>query len=157
MLIIRPEQLDALARCGEQAFAEYAVEHLHGAAGDDEARALARHALSKGRHYGLEEHYDYLRYLNLAFVLGTDFDADPGYAAILGDPGLPPRTRMGMATQRAIEAEEQELAEDLEVDIDERDDELEPEPEWEEPEPDDDWIDGPDGSEQEELVGPDRC
>jgi hypothetical protein len=83
-LVIRAEQIEALARPGLERFVRVAVEHVrtHFAAlaaslGEPEVERGVRHALARARHHGFETERDLLGFVTLAFVFGKDFDTDP--------------------------------------------------------------------------------
>ncbi|MEK7404893.1 MAG: hypothetical protein AAB225_07270 [Acidobacteriota bacterium] len=148
MLVIRPQQMEALRRAMERQFENRALAHLRlylpdecEALGETGVRATIRYAMHQARQYGFEEEYDILRYLNLMYALGFEFDADRRYTwarEILGLRHMQPRARMDLLTQRALKSLEPPpapaekfywLPEEPALN-----DELEPEEEWVEPE-----------------------
>ena len=81
MLVIRAEQMAALGAELLRGFEVRALEHVQEyfpeqcnalAAGD--RREVVRYGLERARQYGFESEYDLLRFLNLMFTLGGDFD-----------------------------------------------------------------------------------
>jgi hypothetical protein len=89
-----------------EGFIAKAVKHLHeslpeecAARGDSAVRESARLAVEKGRRYGLDEEYDYLRFLNLMYVLGFDFDRLPWASGLLENPKIRPRRKMDMVIE----------------------------------------------------------
>ena len=113
MLVIRHAQMQAFSLAAIRQFERRALEHVRGcfpgsyeALGEEGARASISWGVEKARGYGLSEEYDVLRFINLMFALGFDFDEDPAYAwaaEILRDPDWSPGARMDMLTARAIE------------------------------------------------------
>jgi len=67
-------------------------------------RANVEAALSRGREHGFESEYDLLRYCNLSFTLGSDFDRSARYpwaGDVLGSRVYSPRTKMDLLWQLA--------------------------------------------------------
>ena len=86
MLVIRAEQMRALADARRKQFADRAVAHvrenfagLFEALGEAGARAVVAAAIRKGDHYQLTAEHDYFRLLNLVMLLGQEFDMRPEY------------------------------------------------------------------------------
>ncbi|HKG92799.1 MAG TPA: hypothetical protein VKA84_12935 [Gemmatimonadaceae bacterium] len=139
MLTIRDAQLEALSQARWKDFERRAVRYLEAALpaecaslGAAAVRESVQTAIRKGRAYGLVEEYDFLRYLNLMYALGFDFDTSPAHAwarEILDRPGLQPRARMDLLTDATLERERAAEAEAEGVDAD---DEPEDEPDADE-------------------------
>ncbi len=148
MLVIRPQQMEAFRLAREREFENRALAHLRlhfpgecAAIGETDARNTIRFALFKARQYGFEEEHDVLRYLNLMYALGFEFDADRRYPwarETLGFRHMQPRARMDLLMQQAEAAiaPPQEPAEvpDWLPEEPALNDELEPEEELVEPE-----------------------
>lgn len=113
MLHIRSEQMEALEQAQRRRFEDEAVAHVRSiwrdaaAQQDDDAvRTAVRRAFARAAEYGFDEEYDQLRYLNLVYALGPDFDERlPWATTILADHDRPPRSRMDELTERALAAE----------------------------------------------------
>ena len=111
MLVIREQQLEVLSRAMRRHFEDLAVAHLQSALPDRceamgaaAVRASVMKAMQAARMYGLVEEYDILRYLNLMYVLGLEFDRDsrfPWAADILSDSQLQGRTKMDLLMEQA--------------------------------------------------------
>jgi hypothetical protein len=104
MLIIRESQMAALRRDRIARFDYKALAHVRkyfpeqcAAVGDDIALAYVREGLARARSYGLISEYDLLRFLNVMFTLGSDFDSNRQYAwvrPVLDNRAAPATTRM---------------------------------------------------------------
>ncbi len=114
MLVIRQAQIDALSAALSQRFEERMVAHLWEvvpedceALGDEEVRRSIQTCLRKAREYRISTAFDILRYLNVMYVLGLDFDTDPRFPwarELLLDFGISPRVRMDRLVRRTHEA-----------------------------------------------------
>ena len=109
---IRDEQMEALAAAMESPFYERTIRFLRehwadecaGREDDDLKRTIAR-ALRRVRGYGLDSEQDAVRYLNLMFRLGSEFESDPRYAwvsELLADTQIPAEHKLELATARVI-------------------------------------------------------
>lgn len=97
MLVIRRQQIRALAAPGIDAYVRRAGDHLRrffpeqvAALHPEQVDEAIRHGLDRAESYGLETEKDLLRYLTLMFVFGRSFDADgkfPWAAEILRGAG----------------------------------------------------------------------
>jgi len=97
------------------------VQHLtrffpdeSGAMGEEGLREHVRHAIDRGKDYGLTSERDLCKYLNLTMVYGRDFDIDPQLEwmrEFLTDPDVPePSERMSRLyaqTLYSLELEEE--------------------------------------------------
>jgi hypothetical protein len=111
VLTIRSEQLEAIGLARTREFERRAAGHVreyfsesYHAMGEEEVLASVRKALSKGREYGFDSEYDVVRYLNLMYALGFDFDRDiryPWAGEILTDPQLGGHTKVDALMQMA--------------------------------------------------------
>ena len=111
MLIIRKEQMEAFARQAREQFIHDSIAHIrtvlpdeYAFLGDSRVRESVDLALQRADGYGITDTYDVLRYLNLMYSLGFDFDRDEQYdwaAGILTDKSLSSRTRMDLLVERA--------------------------------------------------------
>lgn len=98
MLKIRKEHWDALAEAAMRDFESRLEAHLRqhlpekcAAMERRELREAIRRAVGQARSYGLVAERDISLFVNLAFVLGANFDRNPKYpwaAEILKDPAL---------------------------------------------------------------------
>ena len=96
MLIIRPAQIDVLARLRLSEFEDRALEHLRDwmprhstLLGEAQMRKVVRHALRKARQYGLDSECTVIGYADLMCLVGGGFDTDPllpWAATILNEP-----------------------------------------------------------------------
>ena len=115
MLTIRDAQMEAFAQARWKDFERRATRFIEdalpeecAALGGTAVRESVQTAIRKGRKYGLEAEYDFLRYLSLMYALDFDFDELPRYAwarEILDRPGLRPHARMDLLTNRTLEME----------------------------------------------------
>ena len=106
MLVIRESQMAALGRELLDQFALKALAHgreyfpeLCADLGDVASLDYVRSALNRARAYGLESEYDLLRFLNVVFTLGSDFDSGEQYPwaqPILKNTDAPATTRMDL-------------------------------------------------------------
>jgi hypothetical protein len=111
MLVIRKAQFDSLRDAALRNLVSLAYRHLTtalpeavSAFGEQAVLASAQQAVSKCQTYGIERDADVLRYLNLMYVLGFDFDTDPAHpwsASILSDPKLTGRTKLDLLNTEA--------------------------------------------------------
>jgi hypothetical protein len=96
MVIIRKEQMNVFARpvaadlaCRIRTHVTRTFPAQCDALGEAEVRRRVRAGIARARGYGLQSHYDILRFVDLLFVLGPDFDSDPDLPwakEILTDP-----------------------------------------------------------------------
>lgn len=96
---IRPEQFETFAQASARKFEEQMVAHAREFApkhcevlGEDGTRAVVRKGIDGARKYGFTSRGPVQLYLDLMFVLGSDFDLDPQYPwawQVLVDPGIP--------------------------------------------------------------------
>jgi hypothetical protein len=85
--LIRPEQMRVFEEAALAGFEQRAVAHLQRAL-PDRCAALGpsavlhsvRRAITKARGYGITSELDVLTFLNLTYLLGFDFDAEPRFA-----------------------------------------------------------------------------
>ena len=104
MLVIREAQLVALSRALRSRFEREALEHVKDCfpdqcaeLGEDNAFYYVQQGLRRSRDYGFESQYDSLRFLNVMFALGADFDKSEAHAwmrPILIGRDMAPSTRM---------------------------------------------------------------
>jgi len=115
MLIIRREQMRALAAPSFEQFVRRGLAHVQAHFGDQFAglgeaavRDAVLHAVERAESYGLTTDEDVLSYLTLMFVFGRDFDRDPGLSwasEALEDPGRSAAFRMGRLKSLALSHE----------------------------------------------------
>jgi hypothetical protein len=84
MLILRDEQMRALARPGREAFEARLVANVEErfpdtcrSLGGDGTRKAVELAVTRAEGYGLETDRDVTAYVTLTFTFGRDFDRDP--------------------------------------------------------------------------------
>ena len=106
MFMITPPQMQAFSR---EMFVSWMVEHLAeffseetGALEENDVRSRINTSVEKARRYGLRDHADWCRFVDLTFVIGPDFDAEPWASAILADDRLTdPAMRMELLYEAA--------------------------------------------------------
>ena len=113
MLVIRDAQLAVFGRIHLEEFVRRAIAHVRACfaaqaadLGDEGVERSVRTALDRCRQYALPSEGDVLRYLNLMYALGFDFDADPALAwagETLRDAELEAATKLGLLAQRAAQ------------------------------------------------------
>jgi hypothetical protein len=109
MLLIRREQLQALARAHEESFERRAAGRLrvkypdrYRELGELAVRQSVRTAMAKGKEHRFETEECILLYLDLMYLLGFDCDSDlPWVRDTLADEGLGARTRLVLLEERA--------------------------------------------------------
>ena len=72
---------------------------------EEDLRRAIRWGLRRARNYGFSADFDQLRYLNLMFVFGFEFDVNPLYpwaGKTLANRDLVPRARMDLLMDRAM-------------------------------------------------------
>ena len=116
MLTIREPQMAALAEDLVRRFEDRAVEHVRRyfpqqceAVGESATRYYVTDGIQRARRYGLESEYDLLRFLNLIFGFGSDFDSRPEHTWMvdfLKDQDLWPTTRMDAVMAALLETPE---------------------------------------------------
>jgi hypothetical protein len=113
MLKIRKEQMDELAKVSLGNFENGMVGHVkrffpkyHDVMGEPAVRKTIRYGVDRAEAYGFTAERDVCQYINLMFLLGSDFDADiqlPWLAAIFGDASIKePGERMDRAYDAAM-------------------------------------------------------
>lgn len=115
MLVIRAAQLAVLAKPAIDRLRAKARAHLQthfsgqcAALGPDRLGDAVDHGLARATAHGFAAEPDLLRYLNLCFTFGRDFDTDPACAwaaEILGDDRLDPGERMEQLHAAALREE----------------------------------------------------
>jgi len=116
MLMVRDAQMAVFGRIAEAAFCERAVGYLRRTvpevcAGMSHEHLLesVKYAIARCRALGSEREIDVLRYLNLMYVFGFQFERLPWAKRILTQTSMHPRARMNwlnghglyVASQRA--------------------------------------------------------
>ena len=109
MLVIREAQIVALSRALRSRFEREALEHVKACfpeqcaeLGEENAFHYVRQGLRRAKDYGFESQYDLLRFLNVTFSLGGDFDSSEVHAwmrPILTGRDMAPSTRMDSLLQ----------------------------------------------------------
>ena len=110
MLVIRDEQLAVLTRALYDRFIHMSYEHVcrhfperRQELGDAATLDAVRDGLRRGRSYGFESQYDLLRFLNLLFEFGTDFERNDAnaWARPYLESNRSPRFRMDVLMEEA--------------------------------------------------------
>jgi hypothetical protein len=104
----------ALSDATHERLIDMAVDHIrtalpetYDALGYEGVRESVLIAVQKAEHYGLERWPEIVRYLDVMYILGFDFDDDPYYSwaqQVLTDTDLPPDEKMDTLTAHAIDA-----------------------------------------------------
>ena len=104
MLVIREAQIVALSRALRSRFEREALGHVKACfpeqcveLGEENAFHYVQQGLRRAKDYGFESQYDLLRFLNVMFTLGGDFDTSELHAwmrPILTGRDMAPSTRM---------------------------------------------------------------
>ena len=109
MLVIRNAQMTALGKATEAAFRERAFEHLAriipevcGAMTHEHILESIDYAILRCRSLGAERELDVLRYLNLMYVFGFEFEQLPWVQRILAEKSMRPEARMEWLKDHAI-------------------------------------------------------
>jgi len=112
MIVIRDEQIRAMARPMMDRFERRAAKHVETyfldqarSLGPDALLAGLRECIARAATWGLATERDLLQFITLAFTFGRHFDADPAFpwaARILGDAQR--ATRMGRLQVHALAA-----------------------------------------------------
>jgi len=112
VLVIRAAQMKALAEVAEKAFVERASDYLRetfpekcAELGPEAVHRWVRSGLEKARGYGLRLDVEVLRYLNLMYTFGWDFDRLPWAAEILDDTEVSAAGKIEELMEAAFEAE----------------------------------------------------
>jgi hypothetical protein len=113
MLIIRRQQMAELERAQRRAFAEDTVSFIRTQYAEacaqfspQDLTGMVAQALRKARDYNFTAHTDILRYINVMYTLGCDFDTDPRYPwarDILTNPRMRPRSKIDRLVARTLE------------------------------------------------------
>jgi hypothetical protein len=116
MLIIREPQMAALSEDLIRRFEDRAFDHVQryfpqqcDAIGESATRYYVAEGIHRARRYGLESEYDLLRFLNLTFAFGSDFESRPEHAwmlEFLNDSQLWPTARMDALMAAVLEPPE---------------------------------------------------
>ncbi len=98
MLTIRPEQMEVFRKAALQKFEDELVGHLQGFAakhsellGDADLRRVIRLGMDRAARYGFTNRGPVRFYVELIFLLGSDFDTDPQLpwaGEVLNDPAI---------------------------------------------------------------------
>jgi|SRR5579883_408023 len=110
MLVVRKEQLRALADLDWARFEQQAVEHCRQAfpaicdsLGEDATKQQVHLGLRQAKGHGFESAADLLGYLNLVFTFGPDFQERPWASEVLRDRSFAPSVRIGLLTDYALD------------------------------------------------------
>jgi hypothetical protein len=86
MLLIRDEQLSALLGVRQKEYERRLAAHLRkyfsetcAELGEGGLRDAVRYGIQRAKSYGIDAERDVVKYLNLMFVFGRDFDTDPRF------------------------------------------------------------------------------
>ena len=98
MLIIRKEQMEVFEEAALQDFEDEMVEHIKQftpkqseVIGEDNVRQVVRMGMEKAEAYSFTKQGPVRFYIDMMFMLGSDFDTDPQYpwtSEILNDPSI---------------------------------------------------------------------
>lgn len=106
MLVIRAQQMRIFDEAMQRAFERRAVEHIGTRFGVNEAtEPRVRRGIRAAHALGLTDQSDILRYLELMFTLGDDFDRSgrfPEIETILRSGKYRPEVKIDLATQLAM-------------------------------------------------------
>jgi hypothetical protein len=113
MLTISAAQMQALSDATHERLVDMAVNHIrtalpetYDALGYEGVHESVLIAAQKADRYGLERWPEIVRYLDVMYILGFDFDDDPGYPwaqQVLTDTDMPPDEKMETLTAHAID------------------------------------------------------
>ncbi len=91
MLVIRQEQERILAQYAAERFVEQACGHLHKcwpeqceARGEEAVRTSVQMALKRAKRYGITTQRGIIRFLDVMYLLGDNFDTNPELAWATG-------------------------------------------------------------------------
>jgi hypothetical protein len=119
MLVIRTVQMDVLRQARWREFTNAAIRHCRqhfpemcAWLGEQDTPATVSAALQQAAAYGFEDARDLLKFLNLTFTFGPQFDQLPWAEEILTDPDYLPGTRIDVLTAAAIQELTPPAAED---------------------------------------------
>lgn len=108
MLVIRLEQIAAFREIADAAFCERAANYLRHTVPDvcaamerEQVLESVRYALSRCRSLGADREIDVLRYLNLMYVFGFQFERLPWAKRILSS-SMRPQARMKWLCDQAL-------------------------------------------------------
>lgn len=112
MLTIRKPQMDIFAQANRRAAIDRMFEVIRkewasefAQFGDATVRRTVEQAFRKADEYKLANEGQVVRYLNLMYTLGCDFDTDPGYPwarKILSDPYLTADSKLDLLADRTV-------------------------------------------------------
>jgi hypothetical protein len=106
MLVIRAQQMKVFNEAMERAFERRAVDHINARFGESELHiSRVRRGIRSALALGLNDESDVLRYLELLFTLGDDFDRGgrfPEIEAIFRSTKYRPEVKIDLATQLAM-------------------------------------------------------
>ena len=114
MLRIRPEQLKVLEEVQLDRFKAEAADHIRNfwphvaqAQGEVDVAKTVATAVERTRTYRIDDEYDVLRYINLMYSLGHDFDTEIKWAEdILNEPDRSGRNRVDELMEHALAEED---------------------------------------------------
>jgi hypothetical protein len=112
MLKIRDQQMVVLQDLQRQTFGDATLAFIRerypqacASFSEADLRGMVALALRKAREHGITAHADILRYINVMFTLGCDFEADPDYPwaqEIMNTPRLKPASKINQLTARTL-------------------------------------------------------
>lgn len=113
MLVIRHEQFDVLTDVRRELLGERVLSFVRtgyasqcAAFSESELRGLVATALRRSRTHGFGTYADILRWINVMFTLGCNFDEDPEFPwarDILADNSLRPGSKVDMIVGRTLD------------------------------------------------------
>ncbi len=112
-LTIRNPQMAALEEAQRQEFGKRTIAFIRerypeacSRFGDQAVRDMVALSLRKAREHGLTARSDILRYINVMYTLGCEFESDPRYPwarEIMSQPRLRPESKINQLTARTIQ------------------------------------------------------
>ena len=109
-MVIRKLQMDLMAEANRRAFQRRALRHCQDCfpwasalLGDTGVRSYVETGLQKAAAFGFDSEPDPLKYLNLVFTFGPDFDQLPWAAEILADHSFAAPVRIAILTDTALD------------------------------------------------------
>ena len=113
MLIIRNEQLSIFEDARRRSFGDDTLAFIRtnypdacSRFSEAELRGLVAIALRKAKEHRFTDHADILRYINVMYTLGCEFEADPDFPwarEIMGDTRLRPGSKMDRLSARTLD------------------------------------------------------
>jgi hypothetical protein len=113
MLVVRQAQLEVFTDARRELLGERILAFIRekysaqcAAFSEADLRGLVAIALKRSRQHGFNAHADILRWINVMFTLGCNFDEDPDFPwaqEILADRALRPASKVDMIVGRTLD------------------------------------------------------